>query len=683
MRFLVVVVLGLLAGLPAARAQNVSAICDTYARDAVALHIQNLEGACGFSGPEWNGDYRYHFDWCINGRNYESAQRWTDWRKARIAQCRTAAAPQPRPEVAAACQSYATRAVAQEQTNQQLGCGFAGPEWNGDYRYHYDWCVQGNNASAAPGGDRRREEQLAQCRLAQAPRPAVPAPGPATPPQGSEWAGRIDGITSNVLSRLDRDMRNVNALTQQAQGRLMQLRPVDVAGLIAATQPPRIAQTYQAFEQSHRGIFESARVAPKDLHLPPKINAVLTTPQQGRVEPGSAVLVTGANFGNRPGRLYLVYTTRRETPGTEFRPEETVRETVELRPYRASWAESWFSNVVMATAPVTFTDPNLVADRQGELQLVLPDGSIATAPIVVAGGFPEIHSVETASGGGWIRPGEVFTVRGRNFGPSGRARLWAADPARRIWQRIRGTDRYVYWTPHGMTASAGSSQVGLSVVRWSDDTIQLRAGGHDPQRYFSGGGATLEIENAAGRAGMYNKLGFGPDNKTKRVSGLAWLERSARGAAKATPDGSAMVVTHVPSCGWTDSGEDGADRFFADVPWPQDVEVIAFDFKEIDPEDPYSDLDFFADQMGALVNAVASGIFGVAKYVAALVLDAVFGGGGGYHAYVMSGPGGYSWENNPHIIVIDWETDCALGGKPIMYVVSFTIAGTEAALARY
>ena len=72
------------------------------------------------------------------------------------------------------------------------------------------------------------------------------------------------------------------------------------------------------------------------------------------------------------------------------------------------------------------------------------------------------------------------------------------------------------------------------------------------------------------------------------------------------------------------------------------------------------------------------------KYVGGKILDAIFGGGGGgYHVYVQSPPGGYGWDNKPHIIGIDWETDCALDGNPIMYAVSFTIAGTDAALARY
>jgi hypothetical protein len=73
-----------------------------------------------------------------------------------------------------------------------------------------------------------------------------------------------------------------------------------------------------------------------------------------------------------------------------------------------------------------------------------------------------------------------------------------------------------------------------------------------------------------------------------------------------------MLVSHKPSCGtFSSSGEKGWDRFFADVPWPDDVEVIAFDFKEIDPEDPYTDLDFFLDQAGEILNALDSGPLGL------------------------------------------------------------------------
>jgi hypothetical protein len=34
-------------------------------------------------------------------------------------------------------------------------------------------------------------------------------------------------------------------------------------------------------------------------------------------------------------------------------------------------------------------------------------------------------------------------------------------------------------------------------------------------------------------------------------------------------------------------------------------------------------------------------------------------------------------------IVVSYETDCSLGGMPIVYMMSFTIAGTREALARH
>jgi hypothetical protein len=144
------------------------------------------------------------------------------------------------------------------------------------------------------------------------------------------------------------------------------------------------------------------------------------------------------------------------------------------------------------------------------------------------------------------------------------------------------------------------------------------------------------------------------------------------------------VVTHIPSCGFlSSSGDKGGDVFFTDAPWPSDVEVIGFDFQALDPEDPYGDLDFFLDQMGDIVDALTSGPFGIAEYIAGRVLSAISSGGGGYHAYVQHAPGGYSWDKGPHVIGIGWETSCSLGGKPIVYVVSFTITGTKASLAKY
>ncbi len=73
-----------------ATAQSLSSICDSYARNAVEFQRQNFEARCDLEGPEWNDNYNYRYDWCVNGQNYRTADRWSAWRRERIAQCREA-----------------------------------------------------------------------------------------------------------------------------------------------------------------------------------------------------------------------------------------------------------------------------------------------------------------------------------------------------------------------------------------------------------------------------------------------------------------------------------------------------------------------------------------------------------------------------------------------------------------
>lgn len=42
------------------------------------------------------------------------------------------------------CDAYATAAVAQQERNVALGCGYGGGAWSTDYYGHRNWCLQGN-----------------------------------------------------------------------------------------------------------------------------------------------------------------------------------------------------------------------------------------------------------------------------------------------------------------------------------------------------------------------------------------------------------------------------------------------------------------------------------------------------------------------------------------------------------
>lgn len=38
--------------------------CDTYGKLALQQQQENVEGKCGFSGPEWSSDLKAHVAWC-------------------------------------------------------------------------------------------------------------------------------------------------------------------------------------------------------------------------------------------------------------------------------------------------------------------------------------------------------------------------------------------------------------------------------------------------------------------------------------------------------------------------------------------------------------------------------------------------------------------------------------------
>ncbi|MGD9783315.1 MAG: hypothetical protein AB7E80_03610 [Hyphomicrobiaceae bacterium] len=60
------------------------------------------------------------------------------------------------------CQWYATTALKQQQQNDKLRCGFAGPEWSLDLARHLSWC-----GSVPPDvwktSAQKRDQMLANC----------------------------------------------------------------------------------------------------------------------------------------------------------------------------------------------------------------------------------------------------------------------------------------------------------------------------------------------------------------------------------------------------------------------------------------------------------------------------------------------------------------------------------------
>jgi hypothetical protein len=582
------------------------------------------------------------------------------------------------------CQQYAKDAVRYQQHNRKSGCGLRGPQWNDNFRYHYNWCVQGNNWRSAANWTAWRHKLISDCQRAKAPMKVVPL-AKTYKSQKNVWHKRINHLEKDLSARLNHGMTAIRNKSYKGKAKFLKIKTVPITGVLLAS-PSWGGKQRAQFDQTYKSALTRARLDPKKLHIKPKIKSVVSTPRNGRVEPGSFLLISGANFGKKPGRVYLRYQVGRETQATEFRKQEKVTKTITLLPYTGSWAKSWYSNLVVVKVNQTYSDPALQADRTGQLLLVLPDGTRAMARITIGAGSPEIVSVQTKGGNNWIRPGEIFTISGYNFGNKpGKVSIYLSQSANKKWLRVKGTTHYVYWPTRGPQPAGTVGLVKTQVLSWSDRSIKLRAGHYKSKYYFGGTTASLIMKNRKGRSGIRNKMWYGPDTEVKMVSGYRWLEAKSKKTAKPTQNGGAMLITHKPSCGdFSSSGEKGWDRFFADVPWPSDVEVIAFDFKQINLKDPYNDLDFFMDQASEILNALDSGPFGVGLYIGKKILRALFSGGGGYHAYVASAPGGYSWTHRgTRSIGIRWESSCDLDGKPIIYVVSFTITGTKQALAKY
>jgi hypothetical protein len=144
--------------------------CDQYAKLALYHYDRNLQFSCGYNGPQWNASYSYHYNWCMQGDNVQSADGQTKTRSEVIAPC-------------SGCWSYAGDAVMQNTDNINKGCGFVGPQWNSSQSYHFKWCMSGHNLNFAKDETAKREYALKnKCGSSSPPPPPKPAPSPAPPP---------------------------------------------------------------------------------------------------------------------------------------------------------------------------------------------------------------------------------------------------------------------------------------------------------------------------------------------------------------------------------------------------------------------------------------------------------------------------------------------------------------------
>jgi len=62
------------------------------------------------------------------------------------------------------CDAYAGKALAQQEQNVSLGCGFSGGAWSADFNAHFSWCqLSGTTMADLTGQDAARVEALTQC----------------------------------------------------------------------------------------------------------------------------------------------------------------------------------------------------------------------------------------------------------------------------------------------------------------------------------------------------------------------------------------------------------------------------------------------------------------------------------------------------------------------------------------
>jgi hypothetical protein len=138
--------------------------CDWYTKGAVEYNNYNLKYGCGFTGPQWNSNYNYHYNWCMAGDNIKYVDAEIMSRNKIYLPCDI-------------CRSYAEYAVSQNQYNIQHNCGLTGPMWNSNLTYHFRWCRSGDNYKLAQGErDKRDDALMTKCGKTTPPPPPLPQP---------------------------------------------------------------------------------------------------------------------------------------------------------------------------------------------------------------------------------------------------------------------------------------------------------------------------------------------------------------------------------------------------------------------------------------------------------------------------------------------------------------------------
>jgi hypothetical protein len=124
--------------------------CKTFAKRAVEQFNENLNRKCNLQGPEWHGDEEGHKQWCLNVSKKEAGSL-TRHRDNALKNCGKTW-----------CDSYAKRAVEQNEENIRNQCRFSGRRWQSVYNNHYNWC-RNTTKRSSDSEIKKRDIDLQNC----------------------------------------------------------------------------------------------------------------------------------------------------------------------------------------------------------------------------------------------------------------------------------------------------------------------------------------------------------------------------------------------------------------------------------------------------------------------------------------------------------------------------------------
>jgi hypothetical protein len=134
------------------------ATCSQYATTAITQFQQNLDSACGFSGPRWHASKARHYQSCLSA-NLQTRASEQQARQTELTRCVQQAARAQR------CNEYVKTAVTAAIRSENIGCNLDGPgvRWSLYRDDHLAFCQTAPDA-ALRGEDAARQRELTRCQ---------------------------------------------------------------------------------------------------------------------------------------------------------------------------------------------------------------------------------------------------------------------------------------------------------------------------------------------------------------------------------------------------------------------------------------------------------------------------------------------------------------------------------------